>query len=590
MTGEIPPTCPVCGAPLTPEARFCASCGQRLSPAMFATTQPRAEASELPPMRIPAGTKLGVYRIESVIGEGGMGVVYAARDEALGRTVALKCLHSNLAGDVEIRRRFAREARVLGSMVHPNVVQVYDYVEREHLSAIVMELAAGQSLVAHLGKWRGAMPYAEIRAVFGAVLDAVGYGHERGVVHRDLKPDNVLVARDEGGFKVKLVDFGIAKILEGTTYTMTGALLGTCRYMSPEQVQRPERADRRSDVYSLGVTLYQLVTGRVPFDHSSHFAVMMSHVHDKPRPPSELRADVPPALEALILDALAKDPAARPATCAIFRARLDEALAAFAIEPARPTSSLPPVLRGKDTADMILVPAGPFPMGRDRRVVHLDAFYIDRTPVTNREFVTFVEITGYRPTDEHAYRFLQHLRGGKVPPGLEQHPVVNVSWDDARAYASWAGKRLPSEAEWEKAARGTDGRKYPWGRSEPTPSRANYGTLRGGTTAVGSYPEGASPYGVLDLAGNVWEWCEDVDEPSFYADGPKHNPRNLRRGEEKAQLVMRGGIVAVRGEGAAYVREDELRGALPVRGWGVQVREGCAVGGLFAVVVDARSS
>jgi serine/threonine-protein kinase len=266
----------------------------------------------LPPMRLPAGTRLGVYRVEGVIGEGGMGVVYSAHDEALDRIVALKCLHTNLAGDLEIRRRFAREARVLGALLHPNVVQVYGFVEHEHLSAIVMELVEGPSLVAHLAKWRGAMPYGEIRAIFGAVLDAVEHGHERGVVHRDLKPDNVLIARGDEGLRPKVVDFGIAKILDGTTYTMTGALLGTCRYMSPEQVQRPDTADRRADVYSLGVTLYQLITGRVPFDSPNQFAVMMAHVHQKPRPPAEIRADVPPALSALVLDALAKDPAARP--------------------------------------------------------------------------------------------------------------------------------------------------------------------------------------------------------------------------------------------------------------------------------------
>jgi len=189
---------------------------------------------------------------------------------------------------------------------------------------------------------------------------------------------------------------------------------------------------------------------------------------------------------------------------------------------------------------MVLVPAGPFPMGPDRREVRLDAFYIDRLPVTNAEFHAFVTLTGYRPGDHDAARFLNHARG-KLPAALEQHPVVYVSWDDARAYAAWAGKRLPTEAEWEKAARGIDGRKYPWGRAEPGPTRANYGRNRGGTTPVGTYPEGASPCGALDLAGNVWEWCEDYDDPAFYADGPTYNPRNTRRPERKPLLVMRGG-------------------------------------------------
>ncbi len=289
----MPSACASCGATLSSGARFCATCGTAV-PSGFATTFFRTPVptgalgvvgSGIPPMRLAPGTRIGVYRIEAVLGEGGMGVVYRAHDEARERTVALKCLHSNLAGDLEIRRRFAREAKVLASLQHPSVVMVYDFVEHEHLSAIVMELVDGPSLVGHLAKWRGRMPFAEIGAVFGAVLDAIGYGHERGIVHRDLKPDNVLVTSGDDGPRPKVVDFGIAKILEGTTYTMTGALLGTCRYMSPEQVQRPERADQRSDVYSLGVTLYQLCTGAVPFDSPNHFAVMMAHVHQRPRPP-----------------------------------------------------------------------------------------------------------------------------------------------------------------------------------------------------------------------------------------------------------------------------------------------------------------
>lgn len=189
---------------------------------------------------------------------------------------------------------------------------------------------------------------------------------------------------------------------------------------------------------------------------------------------------------------------------------------------------------------MVLIPAGSFAMGPARRAVHLDAYYLDRTPVTNQEFKVFLDTTGYRPSDDDAARFLGHWRGGQIPRGQEQHPVTYVSWLDARAYATWAGNRLPSEAEWEKAARGGDGRKYPWGRSEPGPSRANYGKREGGTTAVGAYPEGVSPFGIQDMSGNVWEWCEDFDDPGFYADGPPHNPRNAKR-PERALLVMRGG-------------------------------------------------
>jgi serine/threonine-protein kinase len=277
----------------------------------------------------------------------------------------------------------------------------------------------------------------------------------------------------------------------------------------------------------------------VPFQSSNHFAVMMAHVNEKPPPPSMLRADLPPALEQLILDALAKDPAARPASCAEFRRRFDEALAPVATRAHRPSSdSLAPLVTGAHGEQMVLVPEGTFLMTSARRSVYLDAFYIDKLPVTNREFARFVEVTGYRPAD--AERFLSQLRAGRVPKGFDHHPVVYVSWVDARAYAQWAGKRLPTEAEWEKAARGTDGRKYPWGRSEPGEGKANYGNRDGGTEPVGSFPDGASPYGALDMAGNVWEWCEDYDVAAFYEDGPQSNPCNSQPGD-RPLLVMRGG-------------------------------------------------
>src|SRR5262249_14963059 len=161
--------------------------------------------------------------------------------------VAVKCLHQNLAGNADIRRRFVREARVLRSWGHPNVVAIYDLVERDHVLALVMEHVEGPTLTEHLSRWRGLMPFGEIRQIFGEVLVAMQDGHDKGIVHRDLKPDNILVPTLDGRPMPKIVDFGIAKILEGTTYTMSGSFLGTCAYMSPEQVKNPGLADTRSD-------------------------------------------------------------------------------------------------------------------------------------------------------------------------------------------------------------------------------------------------------------------------------------------------------------------------------------------------------
>ena len=535
-----PSTCTRCSATIPGGARFCASCGaprDAISATRVADTELDARP-RLPPMRLEPGTVLSVYRIEQIVGEGGMGVVYRAHDGELDRAVAIKCLHTNLAGDPQIRRRFAREAKVLRSWAHPNVVAVYDFLEDEHLLAIVMEYVPGQNLTHQLARWRGKMPFGEIRRLFGAVLDTMQDGHARGIVHRDLKPENILVVESEGRLRPKLVDFGISKILEGTSYTMSGAFLGTCKYISPEQVRAPATVDIRSDVYSLGITLYQLSTGRLPFEEENHFALIMAHVSKAPEPPSRFREDMPPALEALILDAIAKDPADRPPTCARFRERLDEALAGLG--PAQATTSnrpLAPVLTETGGHEMVLVPSGPFLMGPARRTVHIDAFYIDRTPVTNEQFVRFVGVTGYQPTGPGAARFLQDGAAGKSAK-LAHHPVTYVSWADAKAYAVWTGKRLPTEAEWEKAARGTDGRRYPWGRSEPDARRANFARMSGGTTPVDAHPDGASPFGLLDTAGNVLEWCDEFDEPEFYGSGPSHNPQNST---EAPTVVMRGG-------------------------------------------------
>jgi serine/threonine-protein kinase len=487
----------------------------------------------------PGGTRLGAYDIEGVVGEGGAGMVYRARDVTRDRTVAIKVLHPSLTGDSEVRRRFVREARLMRTLSHPNIATVYDLIEDARFLGIVMEYVEGPTLARELERWAGRMPYTEIRAVMSAVLEAMEAAHRHGIVHRDLKPDNVLLKWRGARVHPKVVDFGIAKLVDGTTYTMTGAFLGTCRYMSPEQLDAPQTLTHASDVYSLGVTLFELVTGRCPFVEASNFATMMAHIRAAPPAPSSLRDDVPRALEKLVLDSLAKKPAERPASCAEFRERLLSAIA----EPPRDdedAETLPRVVHETD-GDLLLIPAGTFSMGPERRPVYLRAFYVDRFPVTNAQFSTFLRSTGYR--SDVGAEFGSHFRDGASPRGLAAHPVTQVSWFDARAYSVWAGKRLPTEAEWEKSARGDDGRRYPWGKSDPDPSRANYGRQRGSTMAVGSCPAGASPYGVEDLAGNVWEWCEDVDSPEFFLHGPSHDPCNRPKSgsDREGRRVVRGG-------------------------------------------------
>ena len=548
--------CRSCDEELPARARFCSECGRAVAAAHpgvvthgDTVTEPAQQA--LPPRLIAAGTRLGErYMIDGVLGEGGMGVVYRAVDQQRERTVAIKALHGSLMGDAEIRRRFTREAQLMLGWNHRHVARVHELIDHKDLLAFVMEYVEGPTLEEHAQRWNGTLPYDDIRLIFTGVLEAMQEAHAAGIVHRDLKPHNVLLRLEDNGVVPKIVDFGIAKILEGTMYTMTGAMLGTCRYMSPEQAQAPQDVDHRTDIYSLGVTLYRCVTGRCPFEGNNHFAVMMAHVSQTPEPPSAFRPHMPAALERIILAALAKDRAQRPQSCSEFGAALEAALIDVTPTRVERESEHPRVIIEDDGNEMRLIAAGPAQLGAHRRTVMLDRFYLARFPVTNRQFQEFVEATGYKPTDAEAHRFLHHFRNGRCPPEHANHPVVFVSWLDARAYCRWAARRLPSEAEWEKAARGPDGNKYPWGREEPTPELANFGHARaknypvstgdGGPLPVDGFPRSASPYGIEGMSGNVFEWCEDVDDPGFYLHGPERNPRNTIQ-PGGAPCVIRGG-------------------------------------------------
>ena len=534
--------CPDCSESLPERARFCPGCGRPVLD-LVSTVLAKPIGRPLPRRVLPPGTAISdAYTLENVVGEGAMGVVYRATDHVRQRRVAIKTLHSSLLGDASIRRRFAREARLSLRWSHPHVVAAYDFIEHEDVVALVLELIDGPTLEEHLSRWSTALPLGELRPLFFGLLDAMGEAHRRGIVHRDLKPQNILLSMRDTGIHPKVTDFGIAKVLAGTSYTMTGVMLGTCQYMAPEQVKTSERLDHRADIYALGVLLYRAVTGRLPFETDNHYEMMLAHVERPPPPPSQYAANVPAELERLILDCLSKDRRARPPDCKTLRERLEAALADVA--PARASErarELPPSIHEADGSELLRIEGGPFAHGPNRRTVHVDTFYLARHPVTNRQFVSFLQTTSYRPEDGADGRFLAHFRGGQCPAALLDHPVVFVSWLDATAYCRWAGRRLPSEAEWEKAARGTDGRRYPWGRDDPSEHHANYGKPVGGhTTAIAQHPAGASPYGCEDLAGNVWEWCEDCDSPRFYLQGPSHNPRNTA-GAATASHVVRGG-------------------------------------------------
>jgi len=226
------------------------------------------------------------YELESEIGRGGMSVVYRARDVRLNRSVAIKVLPPQLAYDPAIRTRFTREAQTSAQLAHPHIVPIYDVGEREGVAYFVMSIVTGGNLATHLAR-EPRQPINEVRRILAEIADALAYAHARGVIHRDIKPDNILL--DGGSGRALVTDFGIARAMEGDTrLTATGIAVGTPTYMSPEQAEGEREIDGRSDIYSLGVVAYQMVTGRVPFTGGNSMALLLKHVTERPRSIAEL--------------------------------------------------------------------------------------------------------------------------------------------------------------------------------------------------------------------------------------------------------------------------------------------------------------
>jgi eukaryotic-like serine/threonine-protein kinase len=244
----------------------------------------------------------GRYRIQRKLGAGGMADVYLAEDQELGRRVAIKILNGRHANDDQFIERFRREAKNAAALNHPNIVSIYDRGEAEDTYYIAMEFLDGRTLK-ELIVSRGAAPINVAIEYARQILSALRFAHRHGIVHRDIKPHNVLV--DAEG-RVKVTDFGIARA--GTSQmTETGSIVGTAQYLSPEQARGGE-VDPRSDLYSLGVVLYELLTGKTPFDGDTPVEIAMKHLSHAPKPPSSLRSEIPPELDKVVLRALAKNP------------------------------------------------------------------------------------------------------------------------------------------------------------------------------------------------------------------------------------------------------------------------------------------
>jgi len=670
----------------------------------------------------------GRYQLDQCIGSGGMGEIYRARRLHIGDTVAVKVLRPDVIENEKTRQRFYREARAAAMLHHPNAVVIHDFGEDTDGTAyIVMELLIGRSLRQLLVESGTIVPrrtYGIIRQACAA-LDA---GHRNGIVHRDIKPDNIyLLDTHDDEDHVKILDFGIAKLadkaldslsIEEQRLTNVGTVIGTPHYMSPEQCQG-EEADSRSDIYSLGVVLYEMLTGVVPFVAKTPTGVAIKHVTEQPRPLRELNPILNPAIETVVLRAMSKDANSRPQNAIELARDFDLALRSEAnyegstvrfsdsgeqktvtppvvsnenstevlkpaattggqprletsrqsyetvvspsatdtlgksatdalpssgtevltsskttgeqklgtvdlktqvmetpepvtpaakepapvvkevktpkpekkadktdkqaqAEPSKPVESAKPFTAAKPASvakaaepaaaksrtplligvgalllllavfgawmlgggeekpsavtnstsqtastsassgtsgnqfpqasapeGMALVINGVLQVGRDdgkeneapSHVVTLKAFYIGKTEVTNEEYQAFITQTGYTAPPS--------WNGVTVPAGNEKLPVTDVSWEDATAFAKWAGKRLPTEEEWEYAARGSNpDNLYPWGTKwlDDVANVLKDGAGLNQLAPVGQFTKGASPFGALDMIGNVWEW------------------------------------------------------------------------------------
>jgi len=297
--------CPKCQSEILDDSRFCSKCGTPIHPAEEVFVSRTRTILKPIEELVPGTTLAGKYKIIKVLGRGGMGIVYKAEDTKLKRSVALKFLPPELIRDEEARERFVLEARSAAALSHPNICTIHEIAEDGGKSFIAMEYIEGQTLRAKIEK--GPLGLDEAMNIFMQVVEGLEEAHKKGIIHRDIKSSNIMVT--EKG-QAKVMDFGLAKVKGGILLTREGTTLGTVAYMSPEQAQGKE-VDHHSDIWSLGVVMYEMLTGQLPFKGEREASILYSVVHEEPTPLKEVKRDLPPELQQIINRALKKKPESR---------------------------------------------------------------------------------------------------------------------------------------------------------------------------------------------------------------------------------------------------------------------------------------
>ena len=498
---------------------------------------------------------LGRYEIEDPLGSGAYADVYKALDTALERTVALKVLKPALMADEEAFARFLKEARTLANLMHPHIAWVWDLGQADGRYFLAMRYVDGPSLDKLIAQ-EGCVGWKKAWAITEQVASALSFAHGRGLVHRDVKPQNIIVSPGEGAV---LTDFGLVKAMEASGLsTRSGAIIGTPQYIPPE-VWKGQSSGPAADQYALACVLVEMLTGQRLFDAPTPPAVMLKHFQPTDLP-AQWPQETPEEISTILQKALAQEPTERYASIEDFvkapaslshqqarRKAMEEEARQAAEEKARREAQEHQRRQAKEMerkaeeerkrqaeelarrmrenpaqVEWVDIPAGGFLYGENKLNKDIPQPYlISKYPITNAQYKRFLDANPAHPAPRHWDSSTRIYDKGE-----DNHPVVNVSWNEAQAFCKWAGCRLPTEAEWEKAARGTDGHTYPWGEDWKDGKYCNSAEAKiDHTTPVNQFPEGVSPYGSWDMSGNVREWTSSPHESGGHVmrGGSRHN-------------------------------------------------------------------